>query len=319
VLTGEMVAYHHLTGDLLFRLHEMERNYRQWPNSFFTEGSDSGWRHGESARAALVRRLFVYGPAVMLFNPTFLYLPLVGLLAGVFALVRRDRAFLIPSLWLWTLALMFNFSSSSTTSYLPLALFQRYLHPLFVPAAVLVAGVIERTVFSTAGRAASGRARVVRWAGLVTAGALGLVAARELRFNLTTRPTWLSEVRRLKGMVTPSTVIYADALSLRTFEFLYDYPSRMAWSDLRTIASPNELADGSLVLVYPPGIEWLQRNGGMWVSWPAPGPTDRSGYLRDRFYQDPPPSWKLVWRQGDASLYRIQNPRMVMLAGDAKR
>lgn len=318
VLFGEMAIYHHLTGDALFRVHEMERNYRQWSNSFFTEGSDAGWKPGADPRAALVRRLVVTGPAVILFSPTFAYLPLVGLVASIVALFRSDEAFLLPALWLWSLVLMFNFGSSSTTSYLPLALFHRYLHPIFFPAAVLVAGFIERAVLSREHGWRRDGTPIARWVGLAATCFVGLVAARELELSLRDRPTWLSAVRRLKDRVTPSTVIYADALSLRTFEFLNDFPSRTAWNDLRAVTSPNDLPDSSLVLVYPPGIEWLERNGGMWVSWPAPGPTERSRYLRTPFYRHPPPSWKLVWQQGDASLYRIDNPRALTLAGDAR-
>jgi len=316
VLLAEMAVYHHLTGDFLFRLHEMERNYRQWPNSFFTEGSDSGWKHGESARAALVRRLFMSGPAVILFSPTFLYLPFVGLAATLFAGFRRDRAFLVPGLWLWTLVLMFNFGSSSTTTYMPLALFHRYLYPIFFPAVILVAGFLERTVFASSWRSAGEQLSPTRWLGLVAGACIALVGARQLRFNLTSRETWLAEVRSLKNAVTPTTLVYSDALSLRTFEFLHAYPARTAWKDLSTVGQPNDLPDGSLVLVYPPGIEWLQHNGGMWVAWPAPGPTARSGYLSNPFYKDPPSTWKLIRRQGAAFLYLVQNPRTMTLAGE---
>ena len=319
VFAGEMTAYHRAHGDFMFRLHEMERNYHQWSNSFFTEGSDSGWRPGQDPRSALVHRLFVSGPAVIFLSPTFLYLPLIGTVAMLFAARWRDRAFLVPSLWLATLVLMFNFSSSSTTSYLPLALFHRYLHPIFFPAALLVGGFLERTVFAAAPERGSRPARLARIVGVLATVAVVLVGLRQLRLDLLNRPTWLSEVRRLHDRVTPNTILYSDAISLRTFEFLNDYPARTTWSDLRAITAPNELPEGSFVLIYPPGIDWLQKNGGMWVSWPAPGPTDRWGYIRDRFFDNPPPSWKLVWQQGDASLYRIQNPRPVTLAGDTHK
>jgi len=73
-----------------------------------------------------------------------------------------------------------------------------------------------------------------------------------------------------------------------------------------------------LVLVNPPGIEWLDRNAGMWVSWPKPGPTDRSGYLRQSFYRSPPRTWKLIWQDHGVLLYRVTDSTHVLtIAGES--
>ena len=58
----EMIVYYTITGDLLFRFHEVERNYRQLENGFFTEGSKFGWAKGDSYYKALLKRLFFNRP-----------------------------------------------------------------------------------------------------------------------------------------------------------------------------------------------------------------------------------------------------------------
>lgn len=304
VLLGEMIVYHAFTGDYLFRFHEVERNYRQWENSFFTEGSDFGWKRGESHAQALARRLFVTGPALILFSRTFFYLPLIGLGATLWAWRRGDRRFLIPSLWLWSLVLMFNFSSSSTATYTPLALFHRYLSPIFFPAIVLVSGFLATAITVDRRSRTRGRPAIAQWSALAIGLFVAWIGAHDLFVALRNDSTWLEEIRALRDRVNPATRIYSDGLSLRAFEFFNDFPRRTEWIDLRDVSSPDQIAEGSLVLVYPPGIEWLDRNAGMWVAWPAPGPTDRNGYLRQHFYRDPPASWTTVWQSGGVRLYR---------------
>ncbi len=130
ILFAESIVYFISAGDPLFRVHEMERNYRQWPNGFFTEGSDFGWAPGRDYRAALIDRLFVSGPARLLFEASFYSLPAIGLAAAGAALIRGRREYLVPALWLGSLVLMFNFFSSSTTSVHS----ARTVSPLSLPA-----------------------------------------------------------------------------------------------------------------------------------------------------------------------------------------
>jgi hypothetical protein len=100
--------------------------------------------------------------------------------------------------------------------------------------------------------------------------------------------------------------VYADALTLRAFDFVYHYPSQTAWHELASVASPTDVPVGSLVIIARSHIEWLDRNAGMWVSWPHAGPTDPSGYPGRRFADPPPDTWSLVWRNEQASLYRVE-------------
>jgi hypothetical protein len=306
VLLGEAAVYYSAAGDPLFRLHEMERNYRQWPNGFFTEGSILGWARGADYRAALLDRLFVTGPSRILFEPTSYSVPAIAIAATIIAWARGYRRFLIPGLWLLSLVLMFNFASSSTASYVPLALYHRYLHIAFFPAIVLASGFLWIVLRSSDRR----HARIGDWLERVAAvAAVAIIcwqAVPTLYFGVIRKAdSWTSEIRAVDEQITPATPVYADALSLRAFEFFDRYPRATRWVEFDDIASQDEIAPGSVVIVNEQYLAWLQRNAGMWVNWPAPGPTDLAGYRQHPFYKHPPASWQLIWHNDRARVYRV--------------
>ena len=141
-----------------------------------------------------------------------------------------------------------------------------------------------------------------------------MLGLQQLEWRLRTPIDWLAEIRALRAHVTPATPLYADALSLRAFEFFASYPQHLAWRDLSTV-TPADIPANSFVLIYPPGIVWLEREAGIWVAWPAAGPTDPTGYLKGRFSQGPPPSWTTVWRSGDVNLYHVDSSMGVASTG----
>ncbi len=131
-------------------------------------------------------------------------------------------------------------------------------------------------------------------------------AAPALYFGVIARSSqWTAEVRALDEQVTPTTTLYADALSLRAFEFLDRYPPTTRWVEFDDITSERQMAPGSVVIVNTRYLEWLDRNAGMWVNWPAPGATNLSGYRQHSFYKQPPASWRLIWHNENARVYRI--------------
>jgi hypothetical protein len=314
ILLGEAATYYATVGDPLFRLHEMERNYRQWPNGFFTEGSVFGWPRGMDYETALINRLFVSGPSRILFDPSSYSLPAIALGGTLIAWARGHRRFVVPGLWLASLAVMFNFASSSTTSYVPLALSHRYLYLETFPAVVLASGFLW-TVIVTFRDTGTG-AWVARGAAALALAVICWGAVPTLYFGVVKRSDqWTSEVRHLDERVTPSTPVYADALSLRAFEFFDRYPATTRWIEFDDIASPDQIAPGSLVIVNARYLEWLQRNAGMWVNWPAPGPTDFSGgYRQHIFYKTPPASWQLIWSNDQTRVYRVGDTRRALTA-----
>jgi 4-amino-4-deoxy-L-arabinose transferase-like glycosyltransferase len=300
ILLGEMITYHSVAGDPLFRFHEIERNYRQLENGFFTEGSDFGWQKGESHARAIVKRLFVSGPNLILLNNHFLFLPLIGLIAAFHGWYSKDKSFLIPSLWLIALVLMFNFSSSSLSTYMPLALFSRYFYLIIFPSIVLASGFIGKLVFEGVQPSPYEVQRERRFWGIWVAISLLLMGAYHVQGSLRSTPSaWASEVRGLHSIIKPSSPLYTDTLSGRGFEFFWGYPKKTEWTDFANVVSPDEIRPGSLVLVNRAYIDWLDKNGGMWLS-------PRTGYRKHEFYQNPPPYWKKIWQNGNAHLYRVE-------------
>jgi 4-amino-4-deoxy-L-arabinose transferase-like glycosyltransferase len=299
VLLAETTTYYQLTGDYLYRFHEVERNYYQNQKYFFAEGSDFGWEPGESYARVLAVRLFVDGPAVFFFDRTLLFLPLVGVVATIYGWRRRNQSLLLAAGWLWSLVLMFNFASTSTKSYIPLALFQRYLYPVFLPAVLLVAGFVAAAIFSPAPSRAR-FARLMPVAGVLASALIAWAAWPSLYFGVKYPPRWNAEVRSLKDVLQPDAVLYADTFSIRALEFMSGYPRQTAWTDFERLQPGQELRDGSFVLVNHQYIGWLERHGGIWG-------TRRSGYRAHAFYRDPPSDWTRVWQNGNAFLYRVNN------------
>jgi hypothetical protein len=300
VLFAETTAYLSVTGDPFFRFHEIERNYRELENGFFTEGSDFGWQKGESYARALAKRVLVSGPGLLLLDYAFLFLPLVGLIAALHGWYTKDKRFAIPSLWLVTLLVMFNFSSTSVSSYVPMALFHRYFYLIIFPSVVLSAGLIGKLLFQRDAGPDDAVRRERRFWGVALATALLLAGGYHLQSALRSSPSaWASEVRTLSSTIGPSTRLYTDTLSIRGFEFMRGYAGPAKWTDFADIASSDEIQPGSLVLVNRAYIEWLNRNGGMWLS-------PRAGYRKHAFYEKVPSSWQEVWRNGNARMYRVE-------------
>jgi 4-amino-4-deoxy-L-arabinose transferase-like glycosyltransferase len=299
ILIGEMAVYHSNTGDWLFRLHEIERNYRQWENAFFTEGSDFGWPKGTSRMFALFKRLFVTGPAFVFANSYFLFVPLFGLVGCLYAWYWRDRTFLLPGIWLMTLFLMFNFSTSSFSSYSPLPLFNRYFYPILFPSVILTAGLLGRLMFSDGSVQNNGLQRErVFWGGLLSVFLLFMGGMGVYWEDRVGQP-WTAEVRAVSKMVQPSTTLYADVLTIRGLEFFQQYPRQTNWVDFESLKSPEVVCAGSLVLVNPRYIAWLNKNGGMWLS-------KRSGYKSHDFYERAPETWKRIYEHAGVVLYEAQ-------------
>jgi hypothetical protein len=226
-------------------------------------------------------------------------LPLAGLVACLHAWRWKDNRAAIPALWLTTLLLMFNFSSSSLSSYMPLALFHRYFYLILFPSVVLVAGLMARLLFGGAQeRAADLRKEQSFWGGLLAV-SLALMGAYLAQGSLRMNPSaWAMEVRSLSATIKPSTRLYADTLSIRGLAFFAGYPGSTAWIDFAEVASAERFEPGSLVLVNRAYIDWLNKNGGMWLS-------PRSGYRAHAFYESPPASWRKIWQSDNARLYRV--------------
>lgn len=300
ILSLEMAAYRSITGDWLFRFHEIDRNYRQMSNGFFTEGSKFGWAVGESHLKAVMKRIFLDGPKTIFINSHFLFLPFSGLLASIYALYWRDRTFLFPSLWLLTLCFMFNFSTSSFSSYTPLALFNRYLYPIYLPAIVTTAGLLDRLLFQDAsGTMAAVRRERMFWGvslALVLSMSSGYLTYQMIRGSGNAR-AWTSEVRAASRLVPEGRVIYTDTIGKKGLEFFRKYTDMEHIVDFEGMTT-SQVTRGSYVLTNLRYMEWLDINAGMWLS----GPT---GYRKPEYFSRIPPSWKVVFNSANGTLYSV--------------
>lgn len=303
VLLIEMIVYYNLTGDWLFRFHEMERNYLQWADGFFTEGSRWGWPVGGSYAFALFKRLFIIGPEFIFFNLKFLFLPLLGIVACFHAFYWKEKNQLFVSLWLITLLFMFNFSSSSLSSYMPIALFDRYLYPICFPAILLSSVLIDKLCSSYVKIERSEpliRERFF-WAIVIAVFTVvigGYQTFRNIR-DVGGNKLWASEVEIVSSYVKPEEQIYTDFISKRGLEFFWRYPDKMKIINFEGIKSSDDINAGSFVLINRRYADWLDTNSGMWLS-------DSSGYKKPEFFDHPPPSWKRVWGNANAALYHVR-------------
>lgn len=303
ILVAEFFIYHHYTGDWLFRLHTVEKIYRQMEDGFFTEGSRWGWSKDGSYYKALAKRLLLNGPETIFLNSVFIYMPLFGTIASLHALYWKDRAFYIPAIWLATLVLMFNFFTSSLSSYTPLALFDRYLYPICLPSIVLTAGFVEKMLLPDKNSSIQGpiRREMFFW-GLVFAGFLAVTAGYQTFRNIKDiRPSanrWTSGVRTISNFLKPSDKIYTDILGIRTLKFFWRYPDRMNTTNFEGMTS-FELEAGSFVIITPQYVDWLNINAGMYLS-------KKPGYRKPDFFNSPPPSWKVLWQDGYTTLYEVR-------------
>ena len=96
VLGVETAYYFHRTGDLLYRLHTTENNFRVCAALFFDSSSAVfGWQDGGYLRA-LLKRLLYAGPRDILLSRLYLFLPALALLGMAWkAFVGRHQHLLV--------------------------------------------------------------------------------------------------------------------------------------------------------------------------------------------------------------------------------
>lgn len=299
ILLAEMVAYGTLSGDFLLRMHENERSFVQTRSYLFYEGSRFGWPVGGSHAKALLKRLFLEGPSTIFLNPQFLYLPLLGLLAAAYGAYWKDRAFLLPALWMITLVLAYDLASCSLSTYTPLVLLQRYLHPILLPACVLTAGLIVKLLAKRVAVAAGNDTRERFFWGSVIAFMLfstaGYSVFRAVGDVNATRTVF--SIRHIASLVNPSTTVYADPLTAKALEFFWRYPPSTGLVNFEGMRV-EDIKPGSFVFVDKHRLDWLQVNVSMWL-------TKDYGYHAPEFAKRVPESWEIVWQNANGVLYRI--------------
>ncbi len=275
-----------LTGDPFHRFAALAHNWEQTSQFWFVEGGRWGWEPGHYWEA-LATRLFVSGPGEIFLNPQYGHLPLLAVAPLVWAAWTRQRAFLFCGVWFAGLLLAFDFATTSLEYYKPLILFERYVYPLLLPAALGVAGMLAVLLDP----AADARAPVRRRR-RVAAGALALAVllafGRGLVWNLD-RPTTSRYVRSAVGVVDPTARSYTDPRTLLDLRLFWGYPPAMNTTDFTGLA-PGDFEPGAYVLVN----------------------RDRLRFLKRVYDTDPPvltqaipPGWELLRRLPGGEIYQV--------------
>lgn len=154
----ECATYQYATGDPLYRFHAMEVNQEQCKGNFFTaESAVHGWRDTTYERA-LLKRLLLSGPRALLLAPASFGLLLLGAICAAWTVWPRkadrpSRPMQAACYLIFSLLLIYNFSTTSLTHYRPIPAIHVYFYPLVLPSAAVVAA----TVVGLAARAARPR------------------------------------------------------------------------------------------------------------------------------------------------------------------
>jgi 4-amino-4-deoxy-L-arabinose transferase-like glycosyltransferase len=285
VPTIESWIYWRHTGDLLFRLHETERNYREYTAWFFREGSLVGWAAGGYWRALFVR-LARDGPVAIFLDRELGMVTSAAGLAAIYATRGRLRPFLFPAVWFLSLALMFNFASTSLFAYQPLFLTGSYLYPVLMPAVALTAGLID-VLLGPEGTSSSEVGRERRFWGAVVAAAVVLACCGGIYHDLRAGPGSPVE-RELASRLSPADPIETDSRTASVLRFFWRYPATTNLHDFEHLRE-DEVPPGSLVLLNRMREDALRQD---------------YGYDLPDFYARPPRSWVLEWSGSGAELYR---------------
>jgi hypothetical protein len=192
---------------------------------------------------------------------------------------------------------MFNFASSSLSSYVPLVLFERYLYPVLLPAAILVAGFLAPLFDASHPSPAVRRER--RFWGVLAVAVLLLVGSYKHYANRKWYAGWVAEVRTLSRVLQPTDRIHTDILSIHGLEFFWSYPARMNTFNFEDVGAGGGLRSGDYVLVNASYLDWLVDKSGWW-------PTKRERYVKPDFVAAAPATWDRTWTNGNATLYRIR-------------
>lgn len=285
IFVAELIMYRFATGDFFHRFRAFEELYemhRQW---YFTEGGVYGWEPGQYWRG-LARRLFRLGPEAILFNANFALLPLFGLIGALYALWWKRREFIFPAIWMLWMMFVYNFGSSSLTSYKPLPWIDAYIMPTLFPAVIMAAGFLAMLIERRGSGEEHARERRFWAAGIIAtiliAACFGIYQHWRLGIG--------SPVERRAALdISPADTVYTDETTMGGLRFFWGFQEddgARAFTGLEA----SDLTGGSLVLVNHHQLRRRQ---------------DIIGYQPPKWVLDPPEDWEAVKRWDQAVLYRV--------------
>ena len=278
----EGLFYLHTVGNPLFRVTEISRSNILCADFFFSENAKFGYPTG-GYWPALWRRLFVSGPNAICFNPIMAHVPLIAIIALFPAFRSGSRRVRAIAIWFLGLLLFYNFGTMSFRYWQPLVIDKgsadRYLQPLVMPAVLLTAWWLSRSLFDRAGL------RLPRAISLLCAGAIVASSASASVRVVRDRGKQALAGREASKRLKPDSLIYTDERTKWILRFFWNYPKSInSWSFAELEA--REIPFKSHVL--------MDRRQTMIMPNLAP-----------RFAQQIPDWWETVLSSGDVSLYWV--------------
>ena len=240
----------------------------------------------------MLKRIFFEGPVLILTNKLYGLVPTMAFFAIAYALFRRLRPFAFLAVWFLCLCFIFNFGSSSLSSYRPLVLAHRYLYPIQLPAILLTAGLISFLLGSKTSRKTDTGYERLFWAGLISVILIYSSAMTNWKINLKPQPPF-KNTKIVAQILSPQAKIYTDKHSAKMLEFYWNFPPQNRIHKFKAM-KVDDVAEDSYVLIIPQRIECLKKDG---------------DYTAPTFYEDTPDNWQIIWSLGKAVLYRVPSTR----------
>jgi hypothetical protein len=278
VLFAESLSYLVYLSDPLYHLHALDQHNRMPSATVWFWNPEAPWSGG------LMGRLLRDGPTVIFLNTEFGLFTAVALLAIAYGLYRKAHWPWFVSVWFVYHVLIFNFGSHSLRAYMPLPAWEhRYFYPLLLPAALLVAALLDTLLRPVD---ATERKPVERLFWGATLGVIVLLGcAHGLYRDLKEKDVSYVE-RSIARIVPQAAPLYTDARSAWLLRFFRSYPAQSAVVDFAGMEA-RDIPPGSYVLVNPARVAIVLHYG----------------YRPPAFLASPPVTWERRWENGPARLY----------------
>jgi 4-amino-4-deoxy-L-arabinose transferase-like glycosyltransferase len=253
VVACESWVYARITGDWMFRAHELARNFEQCRENFWYQASRSTQASSLGIGGGLLDRLAVVGPSAILLCRPSLGIGVVSIGAAAFARWRGHRTMTVALAWLAMLALAFNFGSTSPSAYRPIPPFSTYLYALILPGCLVVAGMLGRELESARALPGSGRRAIAPLACIVALAAAYAAAS----VALVQRNARASEDLREAARVIPSCARVATDCSSRLTLSLYLTGRPDIAPSVGAFDDPSSVASAEYVVLAPERVHSL--------------------------------------------------------------
>jgi 4-amino-4-deoxy-L-arabinose transferase-like glycosyltransferase len=276
--------YHREAGDYLLRYNALRRN------SEGVRGAIPAWTMANAAH-------YFVGRSAEIFRTTFLnvddfvFLPAGALIACAYAILRRDRRFLLPGLWFGWLVVLFSFGSASLKVYAPLHSYvTRFQYPLLLPSVLVVAG-LANSLLSPPGPTESEESRRTRlFSRLFLITYLVVMSLVAVAWGIRSGMGRKCRVERaMARALRPTDTLYTDGHTAIALQFFWKFPATCSAHDFEGM-SLAQIPTGAYVLLNRDELDAMCR-------------IDK--YVPPVFRDSVPSTWQRLRDKDNATLFRV--------------